>query len=487
MSRTKSSLLPESAARRVLLVQAFETGREAKQWSVDDRHWATRLARETWAGAELPARALAQRAEHALVRLTPRHPSIAKVLQLRLWKWRWTLAVAAAGLVLGLVLDVFGGTQHINLLAPPIWAVVVWNLVVYLLLPVGLLLPASLRERLSPRAWLAARLARFADARGLLVDFADRWGALVAPLFSARVAMTLHLAAAVLAVGMIGSLYVRGLVLDYRAGWQSTFLDAPTVQSLLNTALAPASRFTRTPVPDVKPLRTSAVEPPRGAAANWVHLYAATLLLAVVLPRLLLALLAGVRAWRHERAMPLPLQEPYFQQLLRELKGAAEVAWVLPHGAAPSPQAVQGVRDWLAAALGQDVLVQIAPPVPYGQEHTPTQAPTTPTLVMLLVDLSTTPESDSHGTLLTAISAIWPDAFHLVLADSAEFTRRYAHLPERGKERRALWRGMAARRRAGFVTVDLARPELDGAMQALQACSERIAQYAQAVASTTGR
>ena len=486
MSRSRSSSLPEPAARRVLLVQAFETGREARQWSVDDRHWATRLARESWAGAELPAMALAQRAEHALERLSPRHPSIAKALQLRLWKWRWTLAAAVAGLLLGLLLDAFGGTQHINLLAPPIWAVVVWNLTVYLLLPVVLLLPARLRDSISPRAWLAARLARFADARGPLADFAERWGALVAPLFSARVAMTLHLAAAVLAVGMIGSLYVRGLVLDYRAGWQSTFLDVPTVQSVLNAALAPASSLIRTPVPDVKPLRTSAVEPPRGPAASWVHLYAATLLLAVVLPRLLLALLAGVSAWRRERSLTLPLQEPYFQQLLRELKGAAEVAWVLPHGAAPSPQAVQGLRDWLAAALGQDVLVQFAPPVPYGQERTPTQAPTTPTLVVLLVDLSTTPESDSHGTLLTAISAIWPDAFHLVLADSAEFTRRYEHLPERAKERRALWRGMAARRRAGFVTVDLAKPELDGAMQELQACSERIAQYAQAVAATTG-
>ena len=487
MSRGKSYSLPEPAARRVLLVQAFESGREARQWSADDRHWATRLTRETWAGAERPAQALAQRADHALERLTPRHPAIAKALQLRLWKWRWTLAVVAVGFALGLVLDAFGGTQHINLLAPPIWAVVAWNFAVYGLLLVFLLLPAGLRERLNPRAWLAARLARFADARGPLVEFSERWGMLVAPLFSARVAMTLHLAAAVLAVGMIGSLYVRGLVLDYRAGWQSTFLDTPAVQSLLNKALAPASGFIRTPVPDVKLLRTSAVEPPRGPAASWVHLYAATLLLAVVLPRLLLALLAGVRAWRGELAMPLPLQEPYFQQLLRELKGAVEIVWVLPHGAAPSPQAVQGLRDWLAAALGQDVLVQIAPPVPYGQERTPTQAPAKPTLVMLLVDLSTTPESDSHGTLLTAISAIWPDAFHLVLADSTGFTRRHGHLPERVKERHALWRGMAARRHAGFVIVDLAQPELDGAMQALQACNGRIAQYAQAVAATTGR
>jgi hypothetical protein len=485
VSRSKSSSLPEPAARRVLLVQAFETGREARQWSLDDRHWATRLARESWAGAELPAQALAKRANHALERLTPRHPAIAKALDLRLWKRRWTLAAVAIGFVAGLVLDAFGGTQHINLLAPPIWAVVVWNLVVYALLLSFKLLPAALRERFSPRTWLAARLARVTDARGPLVAFSERWGALVAPLFAARVAMTLHLAAAALAIGMVGSLYVRGLVLDYRAGWQSTFLEAPTVQSILNKALAPASSFTRIAVPEVKPLRTSAVEPPRGPAAGWVHLYAATLLLAVVLPRLLLAGLAGFSAWRSEGGLPLPMQEPYFQQLVRELKGAPEVAWVLPHGAAPSPQAIQGVREWLAAALGQDVLVQFAPPVPYGQEAKPAFAPTPPTLVMLLVDLGTTPESDSQGRLMTAMTAAWPDAFHLVLADSAEFARRYGHLPDRGKERRALWRGMAARRRAGFVVVDLGKPDVEGAIQALQACSERIADYMAAAAQTT--
>jgi len=355
------------------------------------------------------------------------------------------------------------------------------------LLGVLLVLPAELRDRLSPRAWVASRLARLADARGPLADFAERWGALVAPLFTARVAMTLHLAAAALALGMIGSLYVRGLVLDYRAGWQSTFLEAPAVQSMLNKALAPASSFIRKPVPDVKTLRTSAVEPATGPAAIWVHLYAVTLLLLVLLPRLALAALSGWKALRGEKAVTLPLQEPYFQQLLRELKGAAEVAWVLPHVGAPSAQAVQGIRDWLAAAVGQDVLVQIAPPVPYGHERTPAQPTTTPTLVVLLVDLTTTPETDSHGTLLTAMSAIWPDAFHLVLADSGEFGRRFAQVPERGKERRALWRGMAARRRAGFVSVDLAQPKLEGAMKELQASSERIAHYAQAVAATTGR
>ena len=41
-----------------------------------------------------------------------------------------------------------------------------------------------------------------------------------------RAETALHAGAAALALGLVAGLYVRGLVLDYRAGWESTFLDA---------------------------------------------------------------------------------------------------------------------------------------------------------------------------------------------------------------------------------------------------------------------
>ena len=67
--------------------------------------------------------------------------------------------------------------------------------------------------------------------------FAD-WTVLGLPLNSARMALVLHFSAAALALGLMAGLYLRGLVLDYRAGWQSTFLQAPAVQALLDTLLA---------------------------------------------------------------------------------------------------------------------------------------------------------------------------------------------------------------------------------------------------------
>ena len=53
-----------------------------------------------------------------------------------------------------LAVDAVGGSQRINLLAPPVWAVIAWNGVVYL----SLLLPASVLPKRA-RTWLARRLA----------------------------------------------------------------------------------------------------------------------------------------------------------------------------------------------------------------------------------------------------------------------------------------------------------------------------------------
>ena len=53
--------------------------------------------------------------------------------------------------------------------------------------------------------------------------------------------LLMHALAAALALGLIGGMYLRGLVFDVRAGWQSTFLDAGSVHAFLATALAPAS------------------------------------------------------------------------------------------------------------------------------------------------------------------------------------------------------------------------------------------------------
>lgn len=462
--------LPEAAARSVLLLRAHETaGAESPLWTAQDSAWATRAAREAGAATLPPARALALRAEHAMQRLAPRDKSVRARAAQRMFGSIWVPLLLGLAFAAGLAADSIGGTQRINLLAPPVWGVIVWNLAVYL----GLLLPRAPAAARGLRAWLARRLQAAGGAGGVMQSYAQAWAQASAPLATARAAALLHAAAAVLAAGLVAGLYVRGLVLDYRAGWESTFLDAQAVRSGLAALLAPASALTGIAVPDLAGIEALRVGPDTRAsapAADWLHLFAAMLLLFVVLPRLLLAGVAVVQAWHRGRHVELP-QDAYSARLLRELQGAQARVQVLPQGAAPSPQATLGLRAWLAAACGEDLQLSLEPAVAYGAEDAVSALAPAPgtTLRVLLVDLGSTPEPDTHGRLLAALRAQpAPGAQWLLLADESAFRERFAQMPERLEQRRAAWRALAAEQGVGFIGLALQAPPLEAAEAALQ-------------------
>jgi Protein of unknown function (DUF2868) len=344
---------------------------------------------------------------------------------------------------------------------------------------------------------LSRRLSGPGSGRGnaVLAAFQTSWAQVSAPLMSSRAACLLHIAAAALALGLIGSLYVRGLVLDYRAGWQSTFLDVDQVRSTLALLLSPATLFTGISVPDVAALQAlrSGPEPSAAAAATatatatstsaapWIHLYAAMLLLFVLLPRTVLAAMAALRAWHLSKRLPLPLHEPYFQRLVRAQHGGAAQVLVLPHGAAPAAAAVAGLRRVLVTALGEPLGLRVATPTAYGEEDAAPNANANAnaatnagnaadatTLCLLLVDLATTPEADTHGRFIQAQRSAAPAVQMLLCADEAALRARFANLPARLAERRTAWRGFAAAQGIGFVSVDLLQPDLPAAQDSLQ-------------------
>ena len=452
----------EAAARRVLLVQAYDqSGNHNPLWTPEDRAWATRLARETAPPGATPVHLLAERTRHALKRLLPRDAAAAKALQRRLWRPLWALAALAVGFVCGVGIDAIGSAQSINLLAPPVWAVVVWNLLVYLLLVLPLRLPKSTTR--GPRAWLAQRLFTAPRGTPALQVFGAAWLRRGTPMLLSRAAQLMHLAAAALALGLIAGMFTRGLVLDYRAGWQSTFLNAAQVRSALATVLAPASIVTRIAVPDeegIQALRTAPGTLPSASAAPWLALYAATLLLAVVLPRCALAVAAALRARRRAARFGLPLSDPYFERVLRELGGGGAHVQVLPQGAALSPQALLGLRSVLARALGEGVQISVAPALAYGDEDTAMLlAPPGTTLRLMCVSLSSTPEDETHGRAVHNLrrAARLPMA---LLADESAFAARFATLPERVAERRAAWAAWARNQGLGLASINLLQPHL---------------------------
>ena len=299
--------MTEDEARQVLLLQARESSADlvdarASTWTAEDRSWATRQAVSAVGEQAAPERLVLARTALALQRLLPKDAAARAWLHRRLWHPAWAVLAAVLGLVAGVLVDQLGPPQRVNLLAPAVWAVVGWNALVYL----ALLLPSPWRGL---RGWMAQRFQRGEEALSSL------WACHAAPLTLNRLALVLHLVAAALAMGLMAGLYQRGLVLDYRAGWQSTFLDAVAVQTALNLLLTPAQWLTGIRVPDVAPLRLGPGVDAQATAAPWIHLLAATLAWAVVLPRLLLAGLAARRAQRLARRFPLPLDTPYFETL----------------------------------------------------------------------------------------------------------------------------------------------------------------------------
>ena len=465
----------EAAAGQVLLLRAYEsTGFDG--WGEDDRAWASRSALQAVGERAPPEAFLAARAQAALTRLAPRDPVLARWQPAAARQGAWIAALALLAFVAGMLVDRVGSAQRINLLAPPVWALLAWNLVVYLLLLAGWLrrpaAPGALRRAVSGAwtRWRARALQSGAGgSAGVWHAFAADWAACSAPLQAARIALALHLAAAALGLGLIAGLYLRGLVLDYRVGWQSTFLQAPAVQALLATLLAPASAVSGIAVPDaagVQALRLPQAEGVDASGAPWIHLYALQLMLLVLLPRLLLALRCALRARALGQRLPLPLHEPYFQRLLRHAQGGPVRVQVWPHARAPDTAAAARLRLLLQRVHGEGLALELMPVVPYGSEDA-LAAPADRASHIVLCDLGATPEPESQGRLLRALGA--PEAAPLLLLDEAAFVRRFGAASPRVDERRQAWRDFAAALGSSAVCIDLQSADLAQAEAALQA------------------
>src|SRR5690606_33721809 len=131
------------------------------------------------------------------------------------------------------------------------------------------------------------------------------------------------------------SLYARGLLTQYVVGWESTFLDGRQVHTLLSWLFMPAMSVFHFlqgfSLAEIELLRFGRMVN-TASGERWVHLYGATLLLLVVLPRLLLAGFAAWRARRLARNFPLDLDQPYYRKLADSIgAGAPALLRVLPY------------------------------------------------------------------------------------------------------------------------------------------------------------
>jgi hypothetical protein len=443
----------EQVAKDIVLVRAIETADQKREiLSDDDRTYANRTARELaqWQASETGRAAthehfLQQRAEQIIRKLSQRHAAFAAFAKrgTGLHGLGWLLPLIA--LVLGAGLDRITDPHRVDLLSAPLLLIIGWNLLVYLVMLLWLCIPragttklrASWIRRLSAGKAALPRKMPHALSAALFTYMAD-WAQLSARLYAARLSRTIHLSAAMFALGAGISLYARGLMSQYAAGWESTFLDAQQVHGLLSLLFWPATQLLQLPgfTPnEVAALHYSAAPAALGGA-RWVHLYAATLLLLVILPRLVLAGIAAARAGWLARRFPLDLDQPYFRQLSDAAGGEPGLLRVQPYSFTVDELRAKGLALTANSLLGDRARLQLLPSLAYGAEL-PVQGEGA-TLSAALFSLASTPEKENHGAFIEQLLHATNGAA-ILLIDESPFAERAAD-PQRLQQRVELWR-----------------------------------------------
>ncbi len=464
----------EQIARDVVLVRAIEssdTGRAVL--SEDDRMYASRSARELaqWQAADSKSHVtfelfLQQRSEQILKRLAERTPAVKPLLQGHSAGSWLAIGLPVLALLAGALLDRIADPHRVDLLSAPLLGIIGWNLVVYVCVLVLAVMPARKRTGIGLLRRFGAGSAKLprklpaALATGL-TRFIAEWTELSAKLSRARLARTFHLAAAAFALGAIVSLYARGLTSQYGAGWESTFLGASQVHQILSVIFAPAllvfplQGFT---LADIEALRFTGVSV-AGSGARWAHLYAATVLLLVVVPRGLLAVAYQLRVTTLRRNFPLDIEQPYFRKLSGQVGNVEPgLLRVLPYSYTLDEARDRGLSAIATALFGEQARVMLRPSLAYGEDPADAIGPDAPgvTVTAVLFSMAATPEQENHGAVLDQLRRASPRGI-AVLVDESSLTQR-AGPDERLVERTALWRQFCHFHGCSATIVNLLEP-----------------------------
>jgi hypothetical protein len=487
--------LNEHDALQVLLVKSFETqAPDQELLSEADRHEATRAALDAVGPQGAPEAFLAARAQVASRSLARQVAQVDWMLGRQGWHSSWLLLAIGIGLLLGITADVFGSGRQLNLLAPPAWLVILWNLGVYTFLFTAVLRQGR-RGPLPRSGWIAHTAAALRNFRlrrlpgqashsgaqsSAWTDFGVAWSRASLPLATTRLVVLLHAASAAVAVALIIGMYLRGLAFDYRVEWGSTFLDTESVRTLLSWLLAPALWLSGIQLPDVAQMEAlrdaSQLSRTETTAAPWIHLYAIMLLLIVVLPRSVLACWNGWQARRLSEHFPLSLDEQYYRSLLRSQRGESTQVCVLPYAKALASGTAENLRRTLELAFDNSPQVAFATTTPMGGEDDLSGLRANlahATHLVALFDMTATPEAENHGVFLSALAAATQVPV-IIVVDESGFASRFREYPQRLAERREAWTTFARSIHKSPLFFDLSSPQMAPSVSALRSAIDEV-------------
>jgi len=371
-----------------------------------------------------------------------------------------TLVLGLVAAVAGFLTNELGPEKRINILSFPLLGILLWSALVYVR-EIFLFfrrrrtesLPGWfewLGERLRSRPTAPAAASPLEEARPL---FEKRWRHLTAPIPAARLKSILHGTAFLLAVSAIGGMYVNGLANEYRAVWESTFFtEASQLRPFLENVLGPAATLSGGTLPTDAELTAMRWPSDGENAARWIHWYALTIGLFVLVPRALLALAWRLRANRLARSLSFREISPlYFEGVLSTSTGAALPLRVVPYAYEPDAEVRRALVQQLEKHFGRAVDLHIDPAIPFGEEESFTLAARSGDVekaeVLPLFHFAATPEIETHLAVSQTLSGLAPNPVRFVLLDATRYDRKSVTFPDaaaRRAGREAAWERLFA-------------------------------------------
>ena len=479
---------------KIIFIQALEQSDSQAQYITHaTRQRATHQAKtyapnEQSSSHERSIQFISDRAEYLWSFLSSSYPGLMKSFQGIPVDMPFFLVIIPT-FTAGLFLNGLGTSQRVNLLNFPLLLLLLWNIGIYTLflfspllrkastgplirfVSTGIVkLPGMVGKKSRPLGALPGNSAK-EWVRESTERFMTLWWRQGRPFIINRIRHLLHLGAASLALGIILSMYFRGLVLDYQATWESTFLSPAQVHTILQGLLEPAAWLLAFPFPQVEDI-AQLQAPGHGSAAPWIHLWTLTGMAGIVLPRLILAGISARSAHNAATSFTLPLGEPYYLQLLSGNRGRDIQIDMIPYSYQPSPAALEFLGKNLMDLIGNQATFQWQEPISYGQESCPwLPTSSTPHIIVLICNLAQTPEAEVHGELFHTLQTYMDSSkgTHQLLLTLDQQPFQTIANAARIRERQQTWQRLADDYNLQIVPFDAKETSRDQFLQMAQA------------------
>lgn len=384
------------------------------------------------------------------------------------FKTKWIGATLCfAAFAMGATSHSFGLSRSFDLVAIPILFILLWNAIIYVFLVYSYFQKSGTNAGFGLVAQLVERRisALVGDqpankARKSYLKCVTAW---LRSWATPTLVSWFHAGSACLVLGLLAAIYLRGLNIKYVAEWESTWLNAQGLSSILGFLLGPASWLSGIPLPDTLEDWSLLERVPGRGGANagpWIHLYAITLIGWIVVPRLILSTASFLCA-RHSLTTPpkWDQEEPYLRRILGLARqdGDFSIA-ILPFDLKNPGIIREGIYRDAFERLVRETWGQGARPfwlecASYGKEEDVwenTWSDAKCDGALLLFDIHTTPEDEVHGALLDAVLKRFTGGRGgvLLVLESSQFD------PRRCESRLALWQQLAWKRKVTMLPVD---------------------------------